>query len=144
MIVGKKGWLYDEIFEEAKKQSIDDSIVFTGFISDSKLNELYKNAFCFVLPSLYEGFGLPILEAMSKKCPVIASFTSSLPEIGGEACLYFDPKNYEELTEKLQKLKESAALRNELIQKGTERVKAFSWEQCAKETLELILKTNST
>lgn len=140
VIVGKKGWMYKEIYNEVEKLQLKDSVLFTGYLSDDTLKKLYKNAFCFVLPSLYDGFGIPILEAMSYDCPVIASFTASLPEIGGEACLYFDPTKPEELSDKLNTLKEKTSLRNELIQKGIEQIKAFSWDTCGKETLELIIK----
>lgn len=141
VLVGKKGWLYENIFNKVKELHLEESVIFTGFLPDLEVQKLYKDAFCFVLPSLYEGFGLPLLEAMSQECPVLASFTSSLPEIGGEACLYFDPKNPSELTEKFTKLLDSPQIRKELIQKGKERVKEFSWETCAKQTLELIRNT---
>ncbi len=144
IIVGRKGWLYEEIFNKVKEMNVEDSVIFTGYLPDSTVKKLYKDAFCFVLPSLYEGFGLPVLEAMSMGCPVIASFSSSLPEIGGEACLYFDPKNPAELTEKMNTLLQSSELRAELIQKGKERVKEFSWETCAKQTLDLIINTQKS
>lgn len=137
VITGKKGWLYDEIFNEVRNQGLEQKIIFTGYVPDEELPTLYKNAFCFVLPSLYEGFGIPLLEAMSFKCPVISSNTSSLPEIGGDACLYFDPRDENELVEKLEKLKDSK-LRDELSKKGSERIKLFSWEKCATQTLEVI------
>lgn len=139
VIAGKKGWLYDEIYEEVKKLKLEKKIVFTGYVTDEQINWLYKNAFCFVLPSLYEGFGIPLLEAMSFNCPVISSFTSSLPEVGDEACLYFDPKNEDDLLEKLVSLKENESLRQELIEKGKKRLKLFSWNKCAQETLEIIV-----
>lgn len=138
VLVGRKGWLYNEIFEEVKKFDLTDSITFTGFIPDEEAISLYKHAFCFVLPSLYEGFGIPILEAMSFDCPVITSYASSLPEVGGEACLYFEPENADDLVFNLKLLKEDSSLRKELIQKGRERVKEFSWEKCAQETLRVI------
>ncbi len=138
VITGKKGWLYDEIFKQAKNLRLGKDIIFTDYVSDEELIWLYKNAFCFVLPSLYEGFGLPLLEAMSHDCPVVSSNSSSLPEIGGNACLYFDPKNEKELLEKLGLLISDERLRNELIDKGRERIKLFSWQKCANETLEVI------
>ena len=104
VICGKKGWLYEHIFQRVKELKLDKEVKFVGFIKDEDLANLYTNAFCFVLPSLYEGFGLPLLEAMSFDCPVISSFTSSLPEVGGDACLYFDPRNSSELAEKLPAL----------------------------------------
>jgi len=138
VIVGRKGWLYREIFELVKQLKIENSVVFTDYIPDSDLIELYRHAFCFVLPSLYEGFGIPILEAMSYDCPVISSKVSSLPEIGGNACLYFNPKNEKELLKKLGDIKESKTLRSNLIKKGREQIKKFSWQKCANETLEII------
>jgi glycosyltransferase involved in cell wall biosynthesis len=144
VIVGRKGWLYEKIFTKVKEMNVEDSVIFTGYLPDSTVKKLYKDAFCFVLPSLYEGFGLPVLEAMSMGCPVIASFSSSLPEIGGEACLYFDPKNPAELTDKMNMLIQSAELRADLIQKGKQRVKEFSWQKCAEQTLDLIINTQKS
>lgn len=143
MLVGKKGWLYDEIFYEVKNLNLEDSVIFTGYLPDNEVSELYKYAYCYVLPSLYEGFGIPVLEAMSYDCPVISSFASSLPEVGGEAALYFDPENVNGLVDDLESLK-SEKLRKELIEKGRERIKHFSWEKSAKETLEVIKSAAKT
>ncbi len=85
--------MFKDIFKQVKDMGLQNDIVFTGYISNRELQMLYQNAFCFVLPSFYEGFGIPILEAMSNNCPVISSFSSSLCEIGGNACLYFNPNN---------------------------------------------------
>jgi len=138
VIVGKKGWLYKSIFEKVKMMKLEKKVIFTDHVSDSELIQFYKNAFCLVLPSLYEGFGIPVLEAMSYDCPVIASYSSSLPEIGGEASLYFDPKNSDDLLEKLKSLKENEVLRKELTVKGRRRIKDFSWKKCGKETLDVL------
>ena len=138
VIVGKKGWLYESIFEKVKRLNLGDKIIFTGHIKDNELIWYYKNAFCLVLPSLYEGFGIPVLEAMSDDCPTIVSMTSSLPEIGGDASLYFDPKNSNDLVDKLTTLQENKSLRKELVLKGRQRIKYFSWEKCGKETLDVI------
>ena len=135
IIVGKKGWLYENIFEKVKIMELEKKVIFTDHVSDPELIWLYKNAFCLVLPSHYEGFGIPILEAMSYSCPTIISMTSSLPEIGGDVSLYFNPKNPDDLLEKLKSLKENKELRKELITKGRQRIKDFSWEKCAEETL---------
>ena len=140
IIVGKKGWLYESIFEKVKAMKLEKKVIFTDHVSDSELIWLYKNAFCLVLPSLYEGFGIPVLEAMNFDCPVVASFSSSLPEIGGDASLYFDPKNPDNLLEKLKSLKENKELRKELIAKGRQRIKDFSWEKCGEETLQVLTK----
>jgi len=138
IVVGKKGWLFEKIFQKVENLKLEDKIIFTDYVNDQKLISLYQNAFCFVLPSFYEGFGIPILEAMSFGCPVISSFASSLPEIGADACLYFDPKSSNDLYNKLILLKKNQDLRNKLITKGRERVKFFSWQKCARETLEVI------
>ncbi len=142
VIVGKKGWLYQKIFEKVIELNLTKEVIFTDYIDDAMLVYLYKNAFCFVMPSLYEGFGIPLLEAMDNNCPVISSFTSSLPEIGDNACLYFDPKNSDDLYNKLITLKNNQHLRQELIKKGKERIKNFSWQKCAEETL-MILKNSA-
>ncbi|KKP52913.1 MAG: mannosyltransferase B-like protein, partial [Candidatus Roizmanbacteria bacterium GW2011_GWA2_33_33] len=138
IIVGKKGWLYESIFEKIKMMNLDKKTIFTGHVTDEELIWYYKNAFCFVLPSLYEGFGIPVLEAMGYDCPTIVSMSSSLPEIGGDASLYFDPINSDDLLEKLNTFQDDDKLRKELISKGRQRIKDFSWEKCAKATLDVI------
>jgi len=138
IIAGKKGWLYQKIFEEVKNLGIEDKVFFTDYVTDHQLVYLYQNAFCLVMPSFYEGFGLPILEAMHFSCPVLASFSSSLPEVGGEACLYFNPEDINDLTEKLIKLNNDLFLREKLIEKGKKRIKLFSWKKCAQETLKIL------
>ncbi len=143
-IAGKKGWLYEQIFSQVTDLGLENDVYFTDFVTDNQLMFLYKNAFCFVLPSFYEGFGIPILEAMSFDCPVIASFSSSLPEIGGEACLYFDPSNAFDLLEKIKLLKDDQKLRLELVKKGRQRIKEFSWEKCAGQTLDAIKSTTKS
>ena len=138
IIAGKKGWLYQKIFEEVENLGIEDKVFFTDYVTDHQLVYLYQNAFCLVMPSFYEGFGLPVLEAMNFRCPVIASFSSSLPEVGGDACLYFNPQDVNNLTEKLMKLKSDILLRKKLINKGRERIKLFSWDKCGQETLQIL------
>lgn len=138
VIVGRKGWLYKNIFELVRKLKIEKDVIFTDYIPDAELVELYRNAFCFVLPSLYEGFGITILEAMNYGCPVLSSNVSSLPEIGGNACLYFNPKNEKELLKKLNEIKNDDSLREQLKKKGKDQIKKFSWQKCADETLEVI------
>lgn len=144
VIVGKKGWLYKSPFEKARSMKLEDKVIFAGHISDEELIWYYKNAFCLVLPSLYEGFGIPVLEAMSYGCPTVLSMSSSLPEIGDDASLYFDPKDSDDLLEKLLALKDNKKLRKELISKGKQRIKNFSWEKSGQETLEIIKNCAST
>src|SRR3989344_2505697 len=143
VIVGKKGWLYEEILETPKKLEIADRVKFLDFVTDEDLPIFYKNAMCFVLPSLYEGFGLPVLEAMQYGCPVITSNVSSLPEAGGDAALYVDPLNVDDIASKIKMIIEKPQLRKELIKKGYEQVKKFSWEKTAKETLSVLEKVAS-
>lgn len=137
VLVGKKGWLYDDVYSLVTAVKLKDKVIFTDYIPDEEVAALYMQAFCFVLPSLYEGFGIPILEAMSYGCPVITSINSSLPEIGGDACLYLTPNDVHDLVEEIESLKDEK-LRSDMIKKGKERVKQFSWEKSAKETLEVI------
>lgn len=140
IIAGKKGWLSDDIEPYVSSLKLEDSVSFPGYVPQEKKDELYKNARAFILPSLYEGFGIPLLEAMANKCPVLSSYESSLPEVGGEACLYFDPHEQSDLIEKMELVTTDEALRKNLIQKGAERVKAFSWDQTGEQTL-LLLKS---
>lgn len=138
VIVGKKGWLYEEILEAPKKFGIEDKVKFLEFVPDDNLPLLYKNAICFILPSLYEGFGLPVLEAMHYGTPVIVSNVSSLPEAGGEAVLYVDPTDTNDIAKKMAMLINNEKLRKELIKKGYKQVKKFSWGKTARETLKVL------
>lgn len=137
VIIGKKGWLYEPILSAPKKYGIEDCVQFMDFVPDSALPSYYKNALCFALPSLYEGFGLPVLEAMAYKCPVVVSNVSSLPEIAGRAGIYVDPTDAADIAKGLL----TAVRQRNLIQ-GKNRVSAgvvqagkFTWEKAAKETL---------
>ena len=108
-------------------------------LSDSELISAYRNAEVFVYPSLYEGFGIPPLEAMENSCPVVASNVSSIPEVCAEAALYFDPSSIEDLKKQLTKILNNNKLRKEMIKKGIKRSKAFSWKQSA-EKLSFVYK----
>ncbi len=138
IIIGKPGWMYEDILETPKKLGIEKDVLFLQAVTDEELPEFYKNAELFILPSLYEGFGLPILEAMNHGCPVITSKISSMPEAGGEAALYVNPNDTTDITEKMEKLLTDEKLRKEMVKKGFEQVKKFSWEKTARETLKVI------
>jgi len=138
IVVGKKGWQYEGILDSPRKFGVENRVKFLEFVPDEELSELYKNAICFVLPSLYEGFGLPILEAMKYGCPVVTSNTSSLPEAGGDAALYFDPEDSSDIAEKIKKLLSDDKFREDMIEKGYKQAKKFSWEKAAKETLHVL------
>lgn len=132
---------HDHYFwQRIKKENQQEGIVYTGYVDDEELVALYKNASCFVMPSFEEGFGIPLLEAFACGCPVVASDAGSLKEVGGDACIYFDPKNEKEMIGKISLLLDNENLRKDLIEKGKKRVKIFSWEKLAKQTLEVYQK----
>ncbi len=143
VIIGKKGWQFESILQAPEKFGVLEKVKFLDFVPDEDLPLFYKNAICFVLPSLYEGFGLPILEAMKHNCPVITSNVSSMPEAGENACLYIDPENVEDISKNIKKLIEDDKLRITLIKKGKEHIKKFSWEKTAKETLAILEKVGN-
>lgn len=138
VIVGKKGWLYEQILQAPKKFGVENDVKFLDFVADEELPSLYKHALCYVLPSLYEGFGLPVVEAMKYGCPVITSNVSSLPEAGGNAALYVDPLRVDDIAEKIQKVITNPKLREEMVKKGYTHSKQFSWEKAARETLDIL------
>lgn len=138
VIVGKKGWKFEEILEAPDTYGVKNRVKFVDFVTDEDLILFYKNALCFAWPSLYEGFGLPILEAMKLGCPVITSNVSSLPEAGGDAALYVDPKDTSDIVDKLDRVLTDSTLRKEMIEKGHKQVQKFSWEKSAKETLAVL------
>ncbi len=124
--------------ELAHLKGVDFSdVIKLGYVSDDDLNKLFNLATCYVQPSFYEGFGMPVLEAMVAECPVIAAKTQALVEVGEGACLFADPKNSDDIAEKILEVVNSKALREELTKAGKELVKKFSWEKTAKETLEV-------
>lgn len=124
-------------WEQIKKKSNPRGLIFMGFVTEKELVALYKNALAYVLPSLEEGFGIPLLEAMAAGCPVVSSNNASLPEVGGDACLYFDPKKESDMVEKMVQIIGDEKLRRELIKKGKKRYREFSWGRLAKQTMEI-------
>lgn len=133
VLVGKKGWFFEEIFNKVKELNLDDWVVFTGYIPDEEIVYLYNLAVCFVYPSIYEGFGLPVVEAMSCGCPTITSNTSSLPEVAGEAAILINPKDKKEITAAMEKILLSSELRIKMSQSGIIQAKKFSWEKTTEE-----------
>lgn len=130
------------VFLERFKKEIErmkslDLVVLAGFVPDGELIALYKEAEAFVTPSLLEGFGLPGLEAMMVGLPVVSSNASCLPEIYGQAALYFDPLNIEDMTEKIERVIRDKKIREKLIKKGFEQVKKYSWQKMAEQTLKI-------
>lgn len=133
VLVGHDHYFWQRIKQEFK----DKDIIYKGYVSDEELVTLYKNARCFVMPSFEEGFGIPLLEAMALSCPVVSSNAGSLPEVGGDAALYFDPSNMTDMTNKIKQVINNENLRQDLIKKGLKRYKLFSWQKLAEQTLEV-------
>jgi len=134
VIVGKRGWLYDDFFSRLEQSPARAAVILPGYVPDEDLPAIYAGAQVLVLPSLYEGFGLPVLEAMACGTPVTCSDTSSLPEIAGDAALHFDPDSIESLTDALRRLLSDTDLHAALRQRGFEQAAKFSWDQVAAET----------
>ncbi len=135
MIVGKKGWLYEGFFRKLRELGLEDRVIFTGYVPDEDLPALYSAADLFVFPSLYEGFGLPVLEAMACGVPVVCSSTSSLPEVAGDAALLVPPTDVRALTEAMERALTDERLRARMRARGLERARRFSWERAAQGTL---------
>lgn len=134
VIAGKKGWMYDAIFAELTALGLADRVVFTGYVPEEDLPRLYGGARAFVYPSLYEGFGLPVLEAMQCGAPVITTDISSMPEVAGKAALLVKPDDINGLAEALARVLSDDALAADLKQRGLARAAEFSWESAARET----------
>ncbi|PZV28204.1 MAG: glycosyltransferase family 1 protein [Snowella sp.] len=138
VLVGVSGWKNNDIFQTVQNNpTLKSHVIFTGYIPDQDLSAIYSGALGFVYPSLYEGFGLPPLEAMQCGTPVITSNTSSLPEVIGDAGIMINPTDSDELCQAMLDLINSADLRNQLSQKGRDRAQQFSWSKCAQETVEI-------
>lgn len=135
ILAGGKGYGFEEIALETEKLFFRNDIIFTGYVSEEKKWQLLQNADCFVFPSHYEGFGLPILEAQQAGCPVVAADNSCLPEVAGEGGIITN-----NFAEGIYKIISDKELRCDIIKKGFENVKKFSWQKCAEETLKVILE----
>jgi len=137
VIAGKKGWAFHDIFELVKKLDLEKNVVFTGYVDDEDLPALFNCASIFVYPSLYEGFGLPCLEAMACGIPVIASEVTSLPEVVGDAAVLVNPKNDGAIALAMKELVDNKQLREEKQRKGFERIKMFSWKKNTQKLLQI-------
>jgi glycosyltransferase involved in cell wall biosynthesis len=134
-LVGPQGLASEGILRAIREFNLQDAVVITGFVEDGILNVLYNRAAVLVYPTLYEGFGLPPLEAMAAGCPVAVSNSSSIPEVVGEAGLYFDPENPEAIAAAIYRILDSPALRSKLVQSGLERAQSFRWQRSAEKML---------
>lgn len=138
VLVGNKGWKSESIYKLPKGLAIKDKVNFLGRLTDIELTGLYNGATALLYPSLFEGFGLPIIEAFKCGCPVITSNISSMPEIAGNAAILVNPYNIEEITSALDKIASDDVLRLSLIKKGNIRSSLFSWKKAAIDTLKVI------
>lgn len=137
VIAGKKGWKYGPIFKLIQKLELQTDVLFLGYVDENDLPTIYSLAAIFLFPSLYEGFGLPVLEAMACGCPVILSCKGALPEISGNICLQVNPNNPSEIASKIRNLLEDDTLRKSQVQKGIIWSKKFKWKHTAKKTVDL-------
>jgi len=136
------GAVNGSVFNGSGVSTVDESIIWAGGVSDAQLRTLYENATLFAFPSLYEGFGIPPLESMTCGCPVVASSASSIPEICGDAALYFPPLDIAAVAASLQRVLNDEALRQELISKGYQRSECFSWQHSAEQLRSCLIEAN--
>jgi glycosyltransferase involved in cell wall biosynthesis len=137
VIAGGRGWLFDAIFSEVERLGLRGRVLFPGFVADADLPALYSAARVLAYPSLYEGFGLPLLEAMACGTPVVTSTASSLPEVAGDAALLVDPLDVAALADALQRAVEDEAVRAGLIERGFRRAWQFNWGASARQLIDL-------
>ena len=142
VIVGGRGWLYEEIFSRVEALGLQGEVLFPGFVADEHLPVLYNLAEVFALPSLYEGFGLPPLEAMACGTPVVTSNASSLPEVVGDAGLMVEPMDVEGLAAAIGCVLEDGDLRREMVHRGLARAREFTWGRAARQLLEVYTRCN--
>lgn len=140
VLVGKIGWKYDAIMDKINLSRYKDDIILTGYVPDEDLAVLYKNTLAFLYVSLYEGFGLPVLEAMECGAAVITSNTTSLPEVGGNSVCYCNPESIDDIVSALEKVVLSDSYRDELKSKSIQRAKCFSFEESVRKTKEVYKK----
>ena len=138
VLAGRIGWLAEPILAAARSSPAADAIHILGYVEDGDVAALRQQARLFCYPSLHEGFGLPVLEAQSQGVPVLTSNRSSLPEVAGDAALLVDPEDVDEIAQAMLRLSRDEELRAELVAKGHENVKRFSWEKAARETLAVL------
>jgi len=139
VLAGPLGWDYERVTKMAAEGDTGDRIVLTGPLAEDELPLLVKGAAACAIPSLYEGFCLPMIEAMACGVPTVVSGTSCLPEVSGGVLQYFDPLSIEDIADKLEKVLYNDSIRAELTSNGSRRASEFSWERCARETLELLV-----
>jgi len=135
VITGKKGWYFEGLFEKVRKLHLSKKVIFTGYVDDEDKPALYRGARLFAFPSLYEGFGLPPLEAMAAGVPVISSHTSSMPEVIGRAGILLSPHDKQGWITAIGRVNRESDLRRQMRENNRQQVKNFSWEKTARATL---------
>lgn len=135
---GRQGWMFEDILKRPKELGIEDKVIFTGFAPSEDLPYLVNGAVAFILPSLYEGFGIPVVEAMACGTPVIVSNVSSLPEIVGKAGLLIDPKSTDQIEQAIRTINADKKLRIKLSKLALEQSKKFSWKKFSKEVIKVL------
>jgi glycosyltransferase involved in cell wall biosynthesis len=135
-VAGGRGWLYEDIFAEAEIHG--DRVRILGFVDEADLPALYRNATLFTFPSLYEGFGLPVLEAMACGTPVVCSNVSSLPEVAGDAALLVDPRDTGSIAEAMARVLQDADLQRDMVARGRSQAARFTWKRSARQLLEAL------
>lgn len=140
VVVGAKGWKFNPIFERVTELGLEEDVIFTGYIADEDLPAIYSGATAFTFPSFYEGFGIPLLEAMQCEIPVIASNASCIPEVVGDGGILLDPNDVDGWTKAMHKISTNALLHEEYIRKGLNQASKFSWEKTAQQTIEVYKK----
>ncbi len=137
VLVGKKGWLYESFFQRLQTLGLQDCVIFPGYVDEADLPAFYQLAEVFVFPSLYEGFGLPPLEAMAGGAPVVSSNRSSLPEVVGEAGLLVDPTDPAALSLAIRRVLSDSQLQANLRARGLAQARKFSWQKAVDELEEV-------
>ncbi len=135
MIAGGKGWFYESLFTRVTQLGLIEDVLFTGYVPGDELPWWYRAAALFVFPSLFEGFGLPVLEAMACGIPTITSTASSLPEVAGEAAILVDPNDQEGLVSAMERVLNDARLRSALAEAGVQQARKYPWSRTAVETM---------
>lgn len=141
--LGREGWMYEDILRKPKELGIEERVIFTGFVPDEQLNLLLNGAKAFVLPSLWEGFGIPVVDAMSVGCPVIVSDISSLPEVVGEAGLLVDPNSSDQIEQAIRTITSDKKLAAKKSKQAIQQAAKFSWEKMAKIVLNVLEEVGS-
>jgi glycosyltransferase involved in cell wall biosynthesis len=135
---GRQAWMTEETLNKPKELGIEDRVIFTGFVESGEVPYLFAGSIAYVLPSLYEGFGIPLLDAMATGTPIIAANNSSIPEVVGDAGLLVETKSVDQYEHAIRLFMTDSRIRNSYIKKGLNQTKKFSWKKMAREVLKIL------